>query len=722
MSKKTCLLLCFLVLIPLATWSAATKFTASSSEGVMISFTVYNELEKTAWVSSNAIDVATEGVLTIPSTINGYTITGVYNGAFANCNKLDKIIFPNTITSFQYIHNSFTGCSAEVEVSNENTTFFSREGALYKKNTYDSGCELLFAGGKCTSFTVKSDVTQMYNGAFYNSTQLESIIFELEESALSIHNNNDSYSSNSPAFKNCPLKYAICNRELYASNSSIEQPFKRNATLESITLGSKIRELEDYMFYGCTSLSSIDIQGEVYSIGYHVFDNTAWLENCTATNGVKYLGNYAIAYDGTTQNVLFKNTTVCVANGFFVKFGGTSIEKVTLPTSITAIPKQMFGDCKVGELTIPSNINRISYNAFYDGINTTSINLLKIENSDNILKIESSSDNSSASFRKTKIGEVIIERPLQTTIVTGIQKDYSHPFGEATIEKAIITHEMDISDMFYNSKVVEVEFPADMSNIGDYAFYGCTTLNKIISKASVPPVVSPLCFNNDFYKTATLYVPYDYRDSYSYAAYWQDFKDILYYDVDECAITANKICTYSSNYSLDFTNVTGLKAYIVSGFSPSTCTLVLTPATTIPAGEGLLLKGEEGTYVIPHTTTDMIYSNLLVGVPTTTYVYPTNGEYTNFILANGKHGINFYTLSEAGNIAGGKAYLQLPTSEIPVNSRPLKLSFTDEEISGINTAQNEMNSSSDFYDLQGRKVKSPVKGLYIINGKKVIIK
>ena len=118
----------------------------------------------------------------------------------------------------------------------------------------------------------------------------------------------------------------------------------------------------------------------------------------------------------------------------------------------------------------------------------------------------------------------------------------------------------------------------------------------------------------------------------------------------------------------------------------------------------------------------MIYSNLLVGVPTTTYVYPTDGEYTNFILANGIHGINFYTLSEAGNIAGGKAYLKLPTSEIPVNSRALKLCFTDEEITGINTAQNKMNSSSDFYDLQGRKVKSPVKGLYVVNGKKVIIK
>ena len=688
----------------------------------MISFTVYNESEKTAWVSSNAIDVETEGELTIPSTANGYTITGVYNGAFANCDKLDKIIFPNTITSFQYIHNSFTGCSAEVEVSSENTTFFSREGALYKRNAYDSGCELLFAGGKCTSFTVNSDVTQMYNGAFYNSTQLESITFELGESTLSIHNNNDSYSSNSPAFNNCPLKTAICNRILYASNSSIGLPFKGNTTLESITLGSKIRELEDYMFYGCTSLSSIDVQGEVCSIGYHVFDNTAWLENCTATNGVKYWGNYAIAYDGTTQNVLFKNTTVCVANGFFVKFGGTSIETVTLPTSITSIPKLMFGNCTIGELIIPANINKISYNAFYDGLNTTSINILKIENSNNILELESSSDNSSASFRKAKIGEVLIGRPLQTTIVTGTQKDYSHPFGETTIDKAIITHDLDISDMFYNSKVVEVEFPTDMSNIGDYAFYGCSTLNKVVSKASVPPVVSSLCFNNDYYRIATLYVPYDYRDSYSNAAYWQDFKDILYYDVDECAMTANKICTYSSNYDLDFTNVNGLKAYIVSGFSPSTCTLTLTPVTTARAGEGLLLKGETGGYVIPHTTTDASYTNYLVGVPTTTSVSPTDGDYTNFVLANGTYGVNFYALSKTGNISAGKAYLKLPTADINEVSQSIGFSFIDEGMASIYAVRPTNDKDGKFYDLQGRCVNIPSKGLYIMNGKKVIIK
>ena len=56
------------------------------------------------------IDVTTEGTLTSPSEANGYTITGVYNVAFRNCNKLDKIVIPSTITSFQYYHNNYIFC------------------------------------------------------------------------------------------------------------------------------------------------------------------------------------------------------------------------------------------------------------------------------------------------------------------------------------------------------------------------------------------------------------------------------------------------------------------------------------------------------------------------------------------------------------------------------------------------------------------------------------
>lgn len=181
------------------------------------------------------------------------------------------------------------------------------------------------------------------------------------------------------------------------------------------------------------------------------------------------------------------------------------------------------------------------------------------------------------------------------------------------------------------------------------------------------------------------------------------------------------ICTYSSLYDLDFSSVSGLTAYVISSFNAGEGTLTLTPATTVQAGEGLLLKGNAGEYVVPRTTTDATYTNYLVGVPNTTSVSPTDGDYTNFILANGSHGINFYVLSKTGNIAAGKAYLQLPTAALNQMSLSKSFSIID-GLTSITNVEIEKNNSKIFYDLQGRRVEKPTKGLYIVNGKKVIIK
>ena len=110
----------------------------------------------------------------------------------------------------------------------------------------------------------------------------------------------------------------------------------------------------------------------------------------------------------------------------------------------------------------------------------------------------------------------------------------------------------------------------------------------------------------------------------------------------------------------------------------------------------------------------------LVGVPTTTSVSPTDGDYTNFVLANGTHGVNFYALSKTGNISAGKAYLKLPTADI--NESNLSRGFALDE-NGTTSIYTPIRINDEvFYDLQGRRVNKPSKGLYIMNGKKVIIK
>ena len=90
------------------------------------------------------------------------------------------------------------------------------------------------------------------------------------------------------------------------------------------------------------------------------------------------------------------------------------------------------------------------------------------------------------------------------------------------------------------------------------------------------------------------------------------------------------------------------------------------------------------------------------------------GDY--YVLSGGDRGVGFYKLKSDGTIAGSKAYL-IAT----VGAREF-IGFDDD----ATRIEMPMVESSDadavVYDLQGRRVAQPTKGLYIVNGKKVIIK
>ena len=192
---------------------------------------------------------------------------------------------------------------------------------------------------------------------------------------------------------------------------------------------------------------------------------------------------------------------------------------------------------------------------------------------------------------------------------------------------------------------------------------------------------------------------------------------------------ANGIATYSNSCDLNFTSVSGLKAYIGSGYNPATGDLTMTRVYEVPAGEGLILKGAADSYEVPYEETSAYYANLLVGVPTTTTVNPTDGDYTNFILANDElKVIGFYPLASAGEIGPNKAYLQLPTSILPpASARQFRMVFEDEEegTTGISASLNnkgQMMNDKPIFDLQGRRVVKPTRGLYIKDGKKIMVK
>lgn len=158
----------------------------------------------------------------------------------------------------------------------------------------------------------------------------------------------------------------------------------------------------------------------------------------------------------------------------------------------------------------------------------------------------------------------------------------------------------------------------------------------------------------------------------------------------------------------------GLKAYVVSAVGADNVTL--TEITKAPAGVGVILKGAAGSYELTkEATADAITNNRLS--PSLYGTITSNDKYDVYALAKKNDVVGFYKVQAGVTVPEGKCYISVSKS----NEARDFLGFIEENATRINAVENGQ-STDEVFDLQGRQVKQPTKGLYIKNGKKVIIK
>ena len=187
----------------------------------------------------------------------------------------------------------------------------------------------------------------------------------------------------------------------------------------------------------------------------------------------------------------------------------------------------------------------------------------------------------------------------------------------------------------------------------------------------------------------------------------------------------------------------GLKAFSATGYDKSSKTIWLTRVMKVQKGEGVLLKGDAKDYEIPSAAVQSSYMNMFVGNISGEKIQvqetSADGSQTNFYL-NGDGA--FVSVNGFVNIGNNKCYLELPTSMVAVAStRGAEVNYILEEpeiikmpvfrsigndgdgTTGIKDQSSKFNVPSDaYYTLQGQRVVNPGKGLYIKNGKKIVIK
>jgi len=183
---------------------------------------------------------------------------------------------------------------------------------------------------------------------------------------------------------------------------------------------------------------------------------------------------------------------------------------------------------------------------------------------------------------------------------------------------------------------------------------------------------------------------------------------------DDETVTIKSECgyaTFCSDKALDFSAVEGLTAYIVTS---TELVAQLKKVTKVPAGTGLVVAGEPKTYNVPViATADAIEGNLLKAAMTVTTA--VRGDY---VLAYKSDVRAFFPAEEDMAIPAGKAYLHIGSGE----DAPAFLSI-DAETTGISaTLKNSEKANKEIFNLAGQRVSQPTKGLYIVGGRKVVVK
>ena len=176
-------------------------------------------------------------------------------------------------------------------------------------------------------------------------------------------------------------------------------------------------------------------------------------------------------------------------------------------------------------------------------------------------------------------------------------------------------------------------------------------------------------------------------------------------------ITDAGYATYVTTAATDFSMTDGIKAYIAK---VNTTWVELTEVTKVPAGTGVILEGTAADYTLLPTTetTDDVTSNELKVSDGTVM----GDESTIYVLANGDNGVGFYLLKNDAHVATGKAYLEVTASS---DVRQFIGFGGETAISDIAKGQ---LSNGQWYNLNGQRIGQPTRGIYIVSGKKVLVK
>lgn len=455
--------------------------------------------------------------------------------------------------------------------------------------------------------------------------------------------------------------------------------FFNNKSLTSIQLPNKLENFWDNAFNGCIALNNIVMPSTVVGIYNSVFEGCVALTNVKLNEGCTTLGNHVFK-NCPLAAVTFPKTLGSIGEW---AFEGTKLETVDLSnTQITRLPKGCFYNCQqLSDVKLPIALTDIGECAFYKSA------IASITFPSSLQKIDA------WAFQFTQLTNVVI--PTKT----------GHIGDGAFSDNANL-----------NTVVVNgLECYLAVS-----AFAKCPALTDVYITSDKEPNAERYGFPFD--NNPKVHVMKDYVDTFSGLRTSEDKNpcNTTNFDSKFFLTLGKEWTTLTSAYNLDFSGIEDLTAYTAK-YNEANDAVALTPVKKVKAHKGLILKGEAGkTYTLPILASneeglDEATDNQLVDCVDAVW---STGRDNDYFLHNGE----FVKSTNNGWALPGKSYLYISGGRSNASGSPLRV-YVDNTATAINgITNNPVVKDEAYYNLQGVKVQRPQHGVFIHNGKKVVLK
>lgn len=529
-------------------------------------------------------------------------------------------------------------------------------------------------------------------GAFTNCTKIKGLRFADGSGVTWIGDHAFKNCSNLKTIENIPSvlndiqpwcfeKTALESVNLSKTNVTIMKDgvFFNNTSLTSITLPNKLENFWDLAFCGCTSLNNIEMPSTVKAIYNQVF------EGCTSLSNVKFNDSYTtlghhVFKKCPLATVTFPNTLNSI--GMYA-FESTNLNTVDLfNTKITSLPEGCFYDCEqLSDVKLPIEFTSIGKNAFFKS------SIASITFPHSLQKIDD------YAFQYAKLANVVIPTSCNT-------------IGQAAFAN--------------NDNLTTVVINGTKCYLAYEAFANCPNLTDVYITSNIQPTAESYGF--PFTNDPKVHVMKDYADVFSGLRTDQNLNpcNTTHFDSDFSLTLSKEWTTFTSAYNLDFSSVEGLTAYTAK-YNETNDAVALTQVNRVAAHTGLILKGEAGkTYTLPILASNEPEleggtDNQLVSCVDALW---STGRDKDYFLYDGE----FVKSNYDGWVLPGKSYLYLSNGRGNKSESPLRV-YVDNTATAINgITNNSVVKDEAYYNLQGVKVQRPQHGVFIHNGKKVVLK